>query len=109
MTPTLETGHTSCAAAYAKAVRDVAGSVAGGVFVAGESWPTVWTRDAAYAIDLGCGLLHPSTSITTLRGIVGSGGVWPQDRAAHFGGWPHLTDAIAGAIGAWASCAGATP
>jgi hypothetical protein len=103
MTPTLETGHTSCAAAYAKAVRDVAGSVAGGVFVAGESWPTVWTRDAAYAIDLGCGLLHPSTSITTLRGIVGSGGVWPQDRAAHFGGWPHLTDAIAGAIGAWAS------
>jgi hypothetical protein len=99
--PRLESGHPIHDAAYAKAVLDVAGSIAGGVFVAGESWPTVWVRDASYAIDLGGGLLHPDVSVATMRGV-GSGGAWTQDRAAHFGGWPRLTDAIVGAVGAWA-------
>ncbi|MFL6120774.1 MGH1-like glycoside hydrolase domain-containing protein [Actinophytocola sp.] len=104
-------------AAYAKAVRDVADSVSGGAggtsggasrgasggaFVAGESWPTVWVRDAAYAIDLGAGLLHPAVAAATLRGVAADG-VWAQDRCAHFGGWPRLTDAVVGAVGAWAS------
>jgi hypothetical protein len=100
--PSLDTGHEIHDAAYAKAVRDVAGSVANGAFVAGESWPTVWVRDAAYAIDLGAGLTHPSVAAATMRGVAASG-VWQQDRCAHFGGWPRLTDAIAGAVGAWAS------
>jgi hypothetical protein len=99
--PRLESGHPIHDAAYAKAVRDVAGSVTDGVFVAGESWPTVWVRDASYAIDLGCGLLHPAVSVATMRGV-GGGGAWTQDRAAHFGGWPRLTDSVVGAVGAWA-------
>ncbi|TDV57333.1 MGH1-like glycoside hydrolase domain-containing protein [Actinophytocola oryzae] len=102
LTPTLHTGHALHDTAYAKAVRDVAGSVTDNTFVAGESWPTVWVRDAAYAIDLGAGLLHPSVAAASLRGVVGTGSVWPQDRAAHFGGWPRLTDSIVGAVGAWA-------
>jgi hypothetical protein len=102
VTPTLDSGHASYDTAYAKAVRDVADSVAGGAFVAGESWPTVWVRDASYAIDLGCGLLHPGVAVASLRGVVAEGAVWPQDRAAHFGGWPRLTDAVVGAVGAWA-------
>ena len=101
MTPVFESGRAIHDTAYAKAVRDVAGSVAGGSFVAGESWPTVWVRDASYAIDLGCGLLHPDFSTATLRGVA-AGGAWAQDRSAHFGGWPRLTDSIVGAVGAWA-------
>jgi hypothetical protein len=97
----LSSGHDTHDAAYAKAVRDVADSVSGGVFVAGESWPTVWVRDAAYAIDLAGALQHPGVSVTTLRGVAGNG-VWAQDRAAHFGGWPRLTDSVVGAVGAWA-------
>lgn len=102
MTPTLETGHATHDDAYAKAVRDVAGSVENGAFVAGESWPTVWVRDASYAIDLAGGLTHPDVATATMRGLVPEGAGWQQDRCAHFGGWPRLTDAIVGAVGAWA-------
>ncbi|MPZ82398.1 MAG: hypothetical protein GEV28_19160 [Actinophytocola sp.] len=100
--PRLDTGRATYDMAYAKAVRDVAASISGGAFVAGESWPTVWVRDASYAIDLGCGLMHPDVSRATLRGVAASGGAWAQDRAAHFGGWPRLTDSVVGAVGAWA-------
>jgi mannosylglycerate hydrolase MGH1-like protein len=102
VTPTLESGHATYDDAYAKAVRDVTGSVTNGAFVAGESWPTVWVRDAAYAIDLACGLTHPDVATATMRGVVPNGVVWQQDRCAHFGGWPRLSDAIVGAVGAWA-------
>ena len=101
-TPRFTCGHAAYDDAYAKAVRDVADSISGGAFVAGESWPTVWVRDASFAIDLGCGLLHPDVSSATLRGVAASDGGWPQDRAAHFGGWPRLTDSVVGAVGAWA-------
>jgi hypothetical protein len=98
--PVFESGREILELAYAKAVRDVAGSVSAGSFVAGESWPTVWVRDASYAIDLGCGLLRPDVSAATLRGVA-KDGAWAQDRCAHFGRWPRLTDAIVGAVGAW--------
>lgn len=38
-----------------------------------------------------------------MRGVAGKDGAWQQDRAAHFGGWPRLTDAVVGATGAWAT------
>lgn len=99
--PTLDSGQTIHDDAYATAVRDVAASVSGDRFVAGESWPTVWVRDASYAIDLAAGLLHPEVARATMRSVAARG-EWVQDRAAHFGGWPRLTDAIVGAVGAWA-------
>lgn len=79
----------------------MAAGVVGSVFVAGESWPTLWVRDAAYAIDLGAGLLHPDTARASMRAVAARGR-WEQDRAAHFGRWPNLTDAIVGTTGAWA-------
>lgn len=100
--PRLDSGQVILDAAYDKAIRDVAESVSGGAFVAGESWPTVWVRDASYAIDLGAGLLHPGIASATLRGVAEPGRPWTQDRCAHFGGWPRLTDSIVGAVGAWA-------
>ncbi len=102
MPPRLDSGRTTYDAAYATAVRDIGASVRDGVFVAGESWPAVWVRDASYAIDLGCGLLHPDVSRATMRGVAAAGGPWTQDRSAHFGGWPRLTDSVVGAVGAWA-------
>ena len=105
VTPALASGQRLHDAAYAKAVRDVAdsvvGSAVGTVFVAGESWPTLWVRDAAYAIDLGAALLDPGTARVSMRGVAVDGR-WEQDRAAHFGRWPNLTDAIVGTVGAWA-------
>ncbi|HEV7652022.1 MAG TPA: amylo-alpha-1,6-glucosidase [Actinophytocola sp.] len=101
-TPRFECGRTDHEAAYAMAVRDVAGSISGGRFVAGASWPDVWVRDAAYAVDLACGPLHPAVSRATLRGVGSPGTGWAQDRCAHFGGWPRLTDSVVGAVGAWA-------
>lgn len=98
---TLRTGDARHDRAYVKAVRDVENSVTGNVFVAGESWPTLWVRDAAYALDLGAALLRPDVAVSSMRGVAADGR-WEQDRAAHFGRWPNLTDAIVGAIGAWA-------
>ena len=101
VTPALDSGQQRHDAAYAKAVRDVADSVVGSVFVAGESWPTLWVRDAAYAFDLGAALTHPGEAVSSMRAVAASGR-WEQDRAAHFGRWPNLTDAIVGTVGAWA-------
>lgn len=100
--PTLHTGHPHLDAAYDKAVRDVTASVDDKAFVAGESWPSVWVRDASYAIDLGAGLDHPDVARATMLGVAAQG-AWAQDRCAHFGGWPRLTDAVVGAVGAWAT------
>jgi glycogen debranching enzyme len=98
---TLRTGDARHDGAYVKAVRDIANSVTGNVFVAGESWPTLWVRDAAYALDLGAALPHPDVARSSMRAVAANGR-WEQDRAAHFGRWPNLTDAIVGAVGAWA-------
>lgn len=100
-----DSGHATYDEAYAKAVRDIDDSVTGGAFVAGEEWPTVWVRDASYAIDLACGITHPELATATMRSVADAR--WRQDRAAHFGGWPRLTDAVVGAVGAWA-CYSAT-
>jgi hypothetical protein len=91
--------------AYLKAVHVIAADIKDQKFLAGESWAQVWTRDTAYSMDLACTLLHPDVSKNTLLGLMedipGIGPVWAQDICGHFGGWPALTDAIVGAMGAW--------
>jgi len=65
----------------------------------------MWTRDSSYAIELGAAILHKKTAESTIRQCTEEdkefGKVWLQDECGHFGGWPHLTDAIVGAQGAW--------
>ncbi|HZM75324.1 MAG TPA: amylo-alpha-1,6-glucosidase [Candidatus Limnocylindrales bacterium] len=99
----LDSGDPAVDAAYDKANRDVAANIVGGTFIAGQDWPTLWVRDASYAIDLACGSSYPEVSRDTMRAMVSPEGVWAQDRAAHFGGWPNLTDSIVGAVGIWAT------
>lgn len=99
----LDSGDPAVDAAYDKANRDVAANIVGGTFIAGKDWPTLWVRDASYAIDLACGSSYPEVSRATMRAMVSPEGVWAQDRAAHFGSWPNLTDSIVGAVGTWAT------
>jgi hypothetical protein len=99
----LDSGHPAIDAAYDKANRDIAADIVGGAFIAGKDWPTVWVRDASYAIDLACGSSYPEVSRDTIRSLASPEGVWAQDRAAHFGGWPNITDSIVGAVGVWAT------
>lgn len=97
----LQSGHEDHDAAYAKAIGDVAGNVAGGRLIAGRRWDSIWTRDSCYALDLGAGLGLTEEGKATLRAL-GTPDGWYQDRCRHFGGWPYLTDAAVGAIGVWA-------
>jgi Bacterial alpha-L-rhamnosidase 6 hairpin glycosidase domain len=103
--PSLSTGVAACDTAYRKAIGVIAANTTNGRFVAGANWPKAWTRDTAYAIDLACALIQPVASENTLRGLTeqieGIGPCWVQDICGHFGGWPNLTDAISGTIGAW--------
>ncbi len=102
----LHSGHALYDSAYAKASRDVQGNIVDGRLLAGQRWASVWTRDSAYAIDLGNALGVPGIAKTTLRAKTSTdplGEVWHQDPCRHFGGWPNLTDAIVGAIGAWST------
>jgi hypothetical protein len=101
----LESGHADLDAAYAKAIGDVSGNIVDGRLIAGRRWASIWTRDSCYALDLGAGLGVPRVGETTLRALTArdeAGEVWAQDRAGHFGGWPHLSDSVVGAIGVWA-------
>ena len=73
-----------------------------------------WTRQTAYAIELGAGIVHPDVSRQSLEACTEvasifardkqySATVWYQDEpiGSEAGGWPKLADAIVGARGAW--------
>ncbi|KAL7444496.1 hypothetical protein ACHAXM_009355 [Skeletonema potamos] len=81
-------------------------------FIAGEYWDTTWTRDTSFAAEQAASLLYPHVvrssllaNVETVSIKVGSESeqrtVWLQDECAHFGKWPHLSDSIVGARGAW--------
>jgi hypothetical protein len=124
--PVLRSGHDMFDALYALALEEVRENsvdgisnfafndgqtipcAPGGCFETGRLWTYVWTRDTAYAVDLGLALLDPTraknslefkTSLrrdNTKREIVqdtGTGGSWPvsSDRAVwSLGAWELL-------------------
>ena len=113
----LQTGNSRIDRAYRLAIDELHQNIeldADGspYFVTNAGGSRSWTRNLAYAIELGAGLVHPDvsrrslescTEITTLAtgGKEMSATVWYQDTSDHFGGWPNLSDAIVGARGAW--------
>jgi len=98
-------GNTNFDEVYKLAMSEVEDNIRDGTFIAGDFWSQMWTRDSSYAIELAAGLLHKKTAESTIRKCTETdkdfGKVWLQDECGHFGGWPHLTDAIVGAQGAW--------
>ncbi len=77
----------------------------GGCFETGEKWTYVWTRDTAYATQLGLGALDPIRAKNSLLFKVsprrsGTGDEIVQDTGTG-GSWPVSTDRVVWAIGAW--------
>jgi hypothetical protein len=91
--------------AYRLAMSETSQNSKGGVFVAGAGWNQLWTRDTAYSVELGAGLVRPDLAKKSLQQSIQRhaefGDVWLQDVCGHFGGWPTLSDAIVGVRGAW--------
>ena len=76
-------------------------------FQTGEKWPWAWTRDTAYAIDLGLATLDPlrarDTVLAKLSALkVGKSGVGPQvvQDTGTGGSWPVSSDRVIWALGA---------
>jgi len=75
-------------------------------FQTGAKWTWAWTRDSAYAIDLGLALLDPLRSRNTLlfktsepkKGVTGGAQI-VQDTGTG-GGWPVSTDRVSWVLGA---------
>lgn len=70
------------------------------VFSAGANWPTAWTRDMSYAIDLSLGFLFPETVQKSLEKRVENGFII-QDTGSG-GSYPVSTDRIVWGIAAYA-------
>ncbi len=76
----------------------------GGCFETGRKWQYVWTRDTAYAVDLGLAAVDPTRSANSLlfklsERRAGGGLEIVQDTGSG-GSWPISTDRVVWAIGA---------
>jgi hypothetical protein len=118
--PTLRTGHDLFDALYALAhdevrelsvasIRDFAfnegrGVNCGGCFETGRLWNYVWTRDTAYAVDLGLAGVDPARSRASLEFKLserrGGGGLQIVQDTGTGGSYPVSTDRVAWAVGA---------
>ncbi|MCA9608605.1 MAG: hypothetical protein KC619_23540 [Myxococcales bacterium] len=120
--PTLRTGHDLFDALYAlaleetrelgvSAIRDYAfddGAAidCGGCFETGRLWNYVWTRDTAYATDLGMASIDPTRARRSLEFKLserrGGGDLQIVQDTGTGGSYPVSSDRVAWAVGAWA-------
>lgn len=74
-------------------------------FETGAKWRYVWTRDTAYAVDLGLAILDPSRARRSmefkLSELKAGGGAQIIQDTGSGGSWPVSTDRVVWAIGAW--------
>ncbi len=77
-------------------------------FETGAKWHYVWTRDTAYAVNLGLALIDPERSKNSLefkvsdkKSVVGGGGIQIIQDTGSGGSWPVSTDRVSWAIGAY--------
>lgn len=121
--PVLRSGHAMFDALYALAVEesreasvDAISNYAfnngqpvqcppGGCFETGRLWTYVWTRDTAYSVALGLGLLDPTRARNSLEFKLstrrdGTRREIVQDTGTG-GSWPISTDRVVWAMGAW--------
>lgn len=120
--PRLRTGHDLFDAMYALALDEVRensvesitdGSFnggqplpcpVGGCFETGRKWPWVWTRDTAYAVELGLAAIDPLRSKNSLMFKTserrGGGDRQVVQDTGSGGAWPVSTDRVVWALGA---------
>lgn len=70
-----------------------------GTFRTGANWPTVWTRDIAYATPLGLGMWNVQACMKSLQARVRKGEV-EQDTGTG-GSWPISSDRVVWSVAAW--------
>lgn len=121
--PTLRTGHDMLDALYALTLQEVrensvdairdygfnnGESVAcgdGGCFETGRLWNYVWTRDTAYAVDLGLAAMDPTRSRNSLAFKLSErregGDLQIVQDTGSGGSYPVSSDRVAWAVGAW--------
>ncbi len=77
----------------------------GGCFETGRKWGYVWTRDTAYAVRLGLGLIDPTRARNSLEYKLSErragGDVQIVQDTGSGGSYPVSTDRVVWAIGAW--------
>jgi hypothetical protein len=88
-------GNLAVDAAYNLAMCEVNENVQDGIFIAGNGWTQLWTRDTAFAVEQAAGLLRPDVSLRSLEKCVeewpieetiyANKTVWYQDVCGHFG------------------------
>lgn len=78
---------------------------AGGCFETGREWTYVWTRDTAYAVDLGLAALDPTRSRNSLDFKLSErregGDLQIVQDTGSGGSYPVSTDRVVWALGAW--------
>ena len=121
--PTLRSGHDMLDALYAMTLQEVrensvdaihdygfndGASVPcgdGGCFETGRLWNYVWTRDTAYAVDLGLAAMDPTRSRNSLGFKLSErregGDLQIVQDTGSGGSYPVSTDRVAWAVGAW--------
>lgn len=77
-------------------------------FETGAKWHYVWTRDTAYAVNLGLAFVDPERSRNSLefkvsdkKSVVGGGGMQIVQDTGTGGSWPVSTDRVSWAFGAY--------
>jgi hypothetical protein len=77
----------------------------GGCFETGRLWNYVWTRDTAYAVDLGLAALDPTRARNSLEFKLserrGGGNLQIVQDTGTGGSYPVSSDRVAWAVGAW--------
>ena len=78
---------------------------AGGCFETGRKWTYVWTRDTAFAVDLGLASVDPTRAANSLRFKLSArrsgGDVQIVQDTGSGGSYPVSSDRVAWAVGAW--------
>lgn len=121
--PTVRTGHDMFDALYALTLDEVRESSVdairdwgfndggevpcgtGGCFETGRLWNYVWTRDTAYAVDLGLAAMNPVRSRNSLEFKLSErrtgGDLQIVQDTGSGGSYPVSTDRVSWAVGAW--------
>ena len=77
----------------------------GGCFETGRLWTFAWTRDTAYAVDLGLAALDPTRARNTLEfklsELRGGGDLQIVQDTGSGGSYPVSSDRVVWALGAW--------
>jgi hypothetical protein len=88
-------GNRAVNDAYNLAMCETNENVQDGVWIAGNGWAQLWTRDTSFSIEQATGLLRPDVSFASLEKCVepwpieeadgANKTVWFQDQCGHFG------------------------